>query len=72
MQKAEGPGLLRFRLVGENDDGHIRRTVLEVRIRGRYSEIVNSKLITDHPDVDDWRLDSISFAPGLPPPSNVR
>lgn len=72
VQKAEGPGLLKIRLVGENAAGHTRRTVLEVRIRGRYSEIVNNKLITDHPDVDTWRLDSISFVPGPPPPSNVR
>ena len=68
VQQAEGPGLLTIRLIGENADGHTRRTVLEVRIRGRYSEIVNDKLITDHPDVDGWRLDSISFVPGLPPP----
>jgi hypothetical protein len=72
VQKADGPGLLRIRLVGQNADGHTRRTVLEVRIRGRYSEIVNNKLITDHPDVDAWQLESISFEPGPPPPSNVR
>ena len=64
VQKADGQGLLKIRLVGDNANGHTRRTVLEVRIRGRYSEIVNSKLITDHPDVDTWRLESISFEPG--------
>ena len=72
VQKADGPGLLRVRLVGQNTDGHTRRTVLEVRIRGRYSEIVNTKLITDHPDVDAWQVEAISFEPGPPPPSNVR
>jgi hypothetical protein len=72
VQKAEGPGLLRIRLVGQNSDGHTRRTVLEVRIRGRYSEIVNNKLITDHPDVAAWQLESISFEPGPPPGSTVR
>jgi len=66
VQKAEGPGLLKFRLVGENADGHTRLTTLEVRIRGHYSEIVNSTLITDHPDVYSWRLDSISFEPEPP------
>ena len=66
VQQADGPGLLSIRLVGQSADGHTRRTVLEARIRGRYSEIVNNKLITDHPDVDAWRLDSISFEPGPP------
>lgn len=72
VQRAEGPGLVKIRVVGENADGHVRRTTLEVRIRGRYSEIVNSKLITDHPDVDSWRLESITFEPGRPPASNDR
>jgi hypothetical protein len=72
VQQADGPGLLSIRLVGQSADGHTRRTVLEARIRGRYSEIVNNKLITDHPDVDAWRLEAISFEPGPPPPSNVR
>lgn len=61
VQRAQGPGVLKIRLVGQNTDGHTRRTTLEVRIRGHYSEIVNDRLITDHPDVYSWRLDSISF-----------
>ena len=61
VQRAEGPGLLKIRLVGQNADGHTRRTTVEVRIRGDYSEIVNTRLITDHPDVYSWELDSISF-----------
>jgi hypothetical protein len=64
VQRAVGPGLLKIRLVGENADGHARRTTIEVRIRGHYSEIVNAKLITDHPDVYSWQLDSINFEPG--------
>lgn len=64
VQRAVGPGLLKIRLVGENADGHTRRTTIEVRIRGDYSEIVNTRLITDHPDVDSWALDSIGFEPG--------
>ena len=67
VEKAPGPGLLSFQLIGENADGYRRITILEVRIRGRYSEIVNRKLITDHPDVDAWQLVSISFKPGPPP-----
>ena len=64
VQKASGPGLLKIRLVGENADGHTRRTTIEVKIRGRHSEIVNTRLITDHPDVYRWEVDSISFEPG--------
>ena len=64
VQRAEGPGLLKIRLAGQNADGHTRRTILEVRIRGDYSEIVNTRLITDHPDVYSWQVDSISFEPG--------
>lgn len=64
VQRATGPGLLKIRLVGENADGHTRRTTIELAIRGNYSEIVNTRLITDHPDVDSWAVDSISFEPG--------
>ncbi len=64
VQRATGPGLLKIRLVGENADGHTRRATLEVEIRGHYSEIVNARLVTDHPDVYSWALDSIGFEPG--------
>ena len=64
VQRTVGPGVLKIRLVGENADGHIRRTTIDLRIRGDYSEIVNTRLITDHPDVYSWDLDSISFEPG--------
>lgn len=72
VQHASGPGLIVFRLTGETRDGHVRRTSIEVRIRGRYSEIVSTRLITDHPDVDSWTLESIQFTPGPPPDSNNR
>ena len=63
VQRAAGPGLIKIRLVGENADGHTRRTTIEVKIRGDYSEIVNARLITDHPDVYSWKFDSIGFDP---------
>ena len=66
VQRGDGPGLLSIRLVGRSTEGHTRRTTLEVRLEGRYSEIVNTKLITDHPDVYRWELDSIGFEPGAP------
>lgn len=72
VENATGPGLLRIQLVGENTDGYKRLTTIEVRIRGNYSEIVNSKLITDHPDVYSWRLASIAFEPGPPPSTDDR
>ncbi len=64
--RATGPGLLRVRVVGENLDGFMRRTTMEIRIRGNYSEIVDHKLITDHPDVDSWELEAIFFSPDKP------
>jgi hypothetical protein len=72
VQRAEGPGMLKIRLVGRNADGHTRRTIIEVRIRGDYSEIVNTRQITDHPDVYSWQIDSISFEPGVAAQRNSR
>lgn len=63
IRKASGPGMLKIRVVGENRDGFVRRTTMEIQIRGNYSEIVNHRLITDHPDVDSWELEAISFQP---------
>ena len=59
--RASGPGVLRFRVVGQNELGHVRRATLEVEIRGRSSEIVSTKMIPDAPDVDEWSLEVISF-----------
>ncbi len=63
IQSATGPGLLSVRVVGENRDGFTRRATLEMRIRGRYSEIVEQRQITDHPDVEAWTLERIVFKP---------
>ncbi|MEE4163363.1 MAG: hypothetical protein V2I25_12730 [Woeseiaceae bacterium] len=69
--RASGPGLVTLRLAGENALGETRYTTLDVRIRGRYSEIVNHKLVTDHPDVEQWRLESIRFRPDPQPDSGA-
>jgi len=69
--RASGPGLVILRLAGENALGETRYTTLDVRIRGRYSEIVNHKLVTDHPDVEQWRLESVRFRPDPPPDSGA-
>ena len=57
-------GLVKIRVVGEDSTGYPRYTTLEIWIRGRPSEIANAEVITDHPDVEDWQLDSVSFEPG--------
>ena len=63
VTRASGPGLLRLRVVGQNELGHVRRATIEVEIRGRPSEIVNTKMIPDAPDVYAWELEVISFVP---------
>ena len=63
VERASGSGWVRIRVVGKNRDGFTRRTLMEFEIRGHYSEIVDQRLITDHPDVDAWMLESISFLP---------
>ncbi|MDH4049479.1 MAG: hypothetical protein OEW68_15090 [Gammaproteobacteria bacterium] len=66
VQKAKGPGLLRFRLSGRNDLGHPRYTTLEIRLRGRYREIINSRMIPDAADVRSWMLESTEYLPKEP------
>ena len=61
VQKAPGPGLLRIRVAGANELGHRRLSPFEVRVRGRYSEIINHKVIPDHPDVDGWEVEHVEF-----------
>jgi hypothetical protein len=64
VQKAPGPGLLRIRLSGENQQGDRRRAPFEVRVRGHYSEIINHKIIPDHPDVEHWVVEQVEFIVG--------
>ena len=61
VKKAPGPGMLRIWLSGANQLGHRRFTPLEVRARGRYSEIINHKMIPDHPDVQGWAVEQVEF-----------
>lgn len=77
VQTAPGPGLLRIRLIGTTRLGTRRFAPLEVRVRGDYSEIINHKMIPDHPDALEWAVDRIQFMedqtgqpsgkPGIPP-----
>lgn len=61
VQKAPGSGLLRIRLAGANDLGHRRIAPFEVRVRGHNSEIINHKMIPDHPDVQGWAVEQVEF-----------
>ncbi len=61
VQKAPGPGLLRIGISGANQLGHRRYAPLEVRVRGRYSEIIDHKLIPDYPDVQGWAVERVEF-----------
>ena len=67
VQKAPGPGLLRIRVTGANELGHRRLAPIEVRVRGNHSEIINLKVIPDHPDVRSWAVDLVSFIPDEAP-----
>ena len=58
---APGPGLLRIRLTGSNELGHRRSAPIEVRLGGNYSEIIDHRMIPDHPDVERWQVESVVF-----------
>ena len=61
VQKAPGPGLLQISLLGANRLNHVRRALLEVRLRGRNSEIVRHEMIPDAPDVYSWELAGVTY-----------
>jgi len=63
VQFAPGPGELRIMMTGTNRQGHRRYAPMEIALRGRYSEIVDFKMIPDHPDVNAWEIDRVSFEP---------
>ena len=61
VQTAPGPGMLRIRLAGTNQLGHRRLAPFELRVKGHYSEIINHKMIPDHPDVSNWAVERVEF-----------
>ena len=63
VQFAPGPGELRIMMTGTNRGGDRRYAPMEITLRGKYSEIVDFKMIPDHPDVNAWEIDRISFEP---------
>ena len=73
VQTSPGRGLLRIRLTGTNRLGHTRTTMMEVQLRGKRTEIVDYKMIPDHPDVEDWEIFVVEFEPGeRSPPAEAR
>ncbi|MBT8441843.1 MAG: hypothetical protein KJO76_05600 [Gammaproteobacteria bacterium] len=73
VQTSPGRGLLRIRLNGVNRLDHQRTTVMEIQLRGTYSEIVDYKMIPDYPDVEDWEVFMVEFEPGeRSPPAESR
>ena len=61
VQKAPGPGRLRIVLVGRNRLGYRRLAPFEVRVRGQRSEIINHRMIPDHPDAQGWAIERVEF-----------
>ena len=61
VKTAPGPGMLRIRLRGANELGHRRLAPFEVQVRGNFSEIINHRLIPDHPDVYEWTIERVEF-----------
>jgi hypothetical protein len=61
VQTAPGPGMLRIRLRGANELGHRRLAPIEIQIRGNYSEIINHRMVPDHPDVYEWHVGLVEF-----------
>jgi hypothetical protein len=66
LVSAPGPGLMQITLTGTNRQGDRRYAPMEIAIRGKPTEIVDFKMIPDHPDVYDWAIDRIAFKPTAP------
>jgi len=58
------PGLLQITVKGSNQLGHVRYAPMEIRLRGRASEIIDFKMVPDEPDVYSWAIDHIVYLPG--------
>jgi hypothetical protein len=65
VQAATVPGTLQITLRGTNRLGHVRYAPMEIRLRGRASEIVDFRMIPDYPDVTNWSIHRIVFVPAM-------
>jgi len=66
VQSAAVPGVLKITVRGTNRLGYVRFAPMEIDLRGRATEIVDFRMIPDHPDVDNWSIDRIDFVPAAP------
>ena len=57
------PGVLQITVKGSNRLGHVRYAPMEIELKGKASEIVDFAMIPDYPDVANWSIDHITFAP---------
>ena len=58
------PGTLTITVKGANRLGHVRYAPMEIELEGKASEIVDFRMIPDHPDVYAWHIDHIVYEPG--------
>jgi hypothetical protein len=63
VESAPGPGLFTITVRGVTRQGYGRYAPMEIRLRGKRSEIVDFKMIPDHPDVYEWAIERIEFTP---------
>jgi hypothetical protein len=59
---APGPGRLTITVQGTTRLGYVRYAPMEVDLHGNATEIVDFRMIPDHPDVEDWKIYRIEFA----------
>lgn len=57
-----GPGWVRILFQG-NWRGNLASSVMEIPIRGAWSEIIDFRYIPDNPAVRYWRILTVSFEP---------
>ncbi len=67
VDRTAEPGWLRLTFVGVSERNQRGSTTMEFPIRGRWSEVLDRKLIPDHPQIADWRLETMSFTPDRRP-----
>jgi hypothetical protein len=76
VDRTAEPGWLRLTFVGVSERNQRGSTTMEFPIRGRWSEVLDRKLIPDHPQIADWRLETMSFVadhrPDNPRPERPR
>lgn len=63
VERAPGTGWLRLTFVGVSERNQRGSTTMEFPIRGRCSEVLDRKLVPDHPQIDDWRLEVMAWFP---------